>query len=106
MANIYRTVREWMKRKPADRARDEYVLRQAYYTVFSGDQGQLVLADILRRGHIDQSTYTAGDPHLTSFKEGQRRLSLEILNLAKVGPDEEALIKAMMANDTSEVFSK
>lgn len=106
MPNIYRTIRDMMSRKPSDSAKEQYALRQAYYEIFKSDKGQLVLADILRRGSVDQSTFTAGDPHLTSFKEGQRRLSLEILNMAVVGPDEDALIRAMMSNQTSEVFNK
>lgn len=106
MPSLYRTIRDMMSRKPEDAAREQYLLREAYYEVFKSDKGQLVLADILRRGSVDQSTFTAGDPHLTSFKEGQRRLSLEILNMAVIGPDEDALIRSMMKNQTSEVFNK
>lgn len=106
MPSIFRTIRDMVSRKPEDRLKEEHALKQAYYEVFRSDKGQIVLADILRRGYVDQSTFTAGDPNLTSFKEGQRRLCLEILNLITVGPDEEALIRAVMANQTSEVFKR
>ncbi len=104
MPNIYRTIRDMMARKPEDRVKEEYNLRQAYYEIFRSDKGQLVLADILRRGGVDQTPVVPGDTHMTYIKLGQERLALEILNMAVVGPDENALIRAMMTNQTSEVF--
>ena len=106
MVEIFKTVKALINRQPQDNHKEQRELKRAYYELFRSDSGQIVLADIMRQGHLDQSTYVIGDPHETSFREGKRRLALEILNMVILGPDEETLIKAMMANQTSEVFRK
>lgn len=54
-------------------------LRQAYRAVFGGDDGRLVLRDLINRNHGLATSLHAGDPQLTAFNEGRRAAMLDIL---------------------------
>jgi hypothetical protein len=66
-------------------------LHEKYVAVFSTPDGEEVLRHILRVGHSAQSTFVQGDPHGTSFREGQRHLALSIAKM--VHRDTTELIK-------------
>lgn len=54
--------------------------RRAYLTVFSGDAGKRVLAD-LRQAFYDRSSFVPGDPYGTHVAEGERAVVLRILTI-------------------------
>jgi len=56
---------------------------ERFASVFSGPEGEEVLRDILRMGHALEPTFAPGDPHATSFREGQRHLALSIAKIAR-----------------------
>lgn len=89
MARIWRTWQE--KRNARDNAVQEAARRAQllvdYRQVFGGEAGQRVLADILQRCGIAQSTFAAGVPDQTAFNEGRRRVGLEIIETLNRDPD-------------------
>lgn len=62
----------------------------AYRDVFNTVSGRMVLDD-LKRSFNDKTTFVEGDPHTTSFKEGQRALYLVLLFMIRKG---EGVVKA------------
>jgi hypothetical protein len=66
-------------------------LHEKYVAVFSTPDGMEVLRHILKVGNAVQSTFVQGDPHGTSFREGQRHLALSIARM--VHRDTTELIK-------------
>lgn len=71
--------------------RDRIGLQESYAAVFSTPDGERVLRHIMRAGNIAQSSFVQGDPHGTSFREGQRHLALSIVRM--VHKDTTELIK-------------
>ena len=49
-----------------------------YQKLFDSPLGKTVLED-LRKSYDDRTSFVAGDPHGTSFKEGQRSVYLDIV---------------------------
>ena len=80
--------RNQAKMTAEQRAAQQAALAQAYRQTFATEQGRAVLADILRRAGLTQSSY-AGDPHETAFREGRRRVGLEIVEAINRDPDVE-----------------
>lgn len=70
-----------------DAAREERDRLVDYRRTFSSDYGQRVLADMLRRGGVMQSSFVAGDPQMTAFREGRRRVALEIIETINRNPE-------------------
>lgn len=56
-------------------------LGAAYRRLFESPDGQVVLADLMNRCGLLQTSMTAGEPHMTSFREGRRAIALEIAQL-------------------------
>lgn len=56
---------------------DLLAMAQLYARVFDGPDGQRVLAD-LRDRFGDRQSFVIGDPHATSYHEGQRAVVLLI----------------------------
>ncbi len=75
-------------------------LHEKYAAVFSSDDGRAVLRHILRAGHAHESCFVQGDPHGTSFREGQRNLALSIAKM--VNRDTTELIKQIEQGLTDE----
>ena len=67
---------------------DLAALIRAYQETFRPEAGQLVLADILRKASVVQTTYVVGDAMETAFNEGRRRGALEIVNMINADPAE------------------
>lgn len=59
-------------------AKQRSVIRERYRRVFGTEDGRVVLAHILRQGHVLSTTFVAGDSHQTALNEGMRRLALSI----------------------------
>jgi hypothetical protein len=66
---------------------------RSYQKVFSSEDGQVVLHDMMGVFHFYSTTATP-DPHETSFNEGQRSVILSILGILKV--DSEKYTKNIM----------
>jgi hypothetical protein len=54
-------------------------LAAAYRAVFGSPEGKLVLADLLRRGGILETSHVPGDACSTAFQEGRRAMALDII---------------------------
>jgi len=69
---------------------DDEVGRMAaiYLEVFSSPGGRLVLED-LQKSFADRRSFVEGDPHATSFREGQRDVLLAIMDLMRRARDPE-----------------
>lgn len=85
----------------AEVAQEQAALAQAYRQTFATEQGRLVLADVLRRAGLMQSSF-ATDPHLTAFREGRRRLALEIVEAINRDPD--AVMTMLTSGETNSLF--
>lgn len=57
--------------------------RTDYGMVFSGEQGQRVLADLLRACGVNHSTYVRGDLAHTAFLEGRRSIGVRLQLILK-----------------------
>jgi F420-0:gamma-glutamyl ligase len=75
-------------------------LHETYVAVFTTPEGQKVLRHILKAGNCAQSNFVQGDPHGTSFREGQRHLALSIAKM--VYRDTTELIKLVEQGLTDE----
>ena len=80
--------------------REKIDLHESYVAVFTTPEGQRVLRHILKAGNASQSTFVQGDPHGTSFREGQRHLALSIARM--VYRDTTELIKLIEEGLTDE----
>ena len=56
-------------------------LKKTYRQLFNTDEGKVVLRDLKLRNHVLSSSFVAGDPHDTSFREGQRSVVLTIMRM-------------------------
>ena len=86
---------------PADAAAMQSQLLQDYRNTFGGETGRRVLADILRRGGLMQSSCST-DPGAMAFQEGKRRLGLEIVET--INRDPAALVATITSGETAPLF--
>jgi hypothetical protein len=63
----------------SERLHDAMRLRSSYKTAFSGDSGQIVLRDLMRRGFIARSPIVAGDRDQTMANIGMQRMVQSIM---------------------------
>lgn len=70
----------WKRQKKAD-------LIRAYRNVFSGEEGKLVLHDLMKTFHVLHSTMDA-NPHELAYREGERSVVLRILRTINTDPSE------------------
>lgn len=61
---------------------------QWYKMVFESDQGQMVLADLIKFSNAHNQSYTPGDPTQTAFNEGMRRIVTRIEKFTGMTPRE------------------
>lgn len=71
-----------------------------YQAVFGTEQGQRVLIDLMRAGHIDVTTYISGQTENSLVREGERRMVLRIMNILK--QDAAELLKMTKQGDDSD----
>lgn len=55
-------------------------LAHCYKKVFGSADGQTVLRDLMKFGHISEMTYVPSDPTHTAFNEGKRRVVLRVMS--------------------------
>lgn len=58
-------------------------LAKKYKNVFSTKEGEEVLKDLLIFCEISQPTFKVGQPDLSAFNEGKRRVGLRLLSLTE-----------------------
>jgi hypothetical protein len=106
MARIWQLWRDRQRgESPEDQARrvaeERLFLAIDYRQVFGSQAGQRVLADILRRAGIMQTSFDAV-PAIAAYNEGKRRIGLEIIELLNADPaDQERLART---GDTESLF--
>ena len=61
-------------------------IKTDYRITFDTPEGKRVLAD-LKSAYYHRSSYTKGDAHETAFREGQRSVTIRIINLLKEDKD-------------------
>ena len=61
-------------------------LHDSYRAVFNTKDGERVLEHLSKVCFLDVTSFTPGDPHSTSFKEGQRSIVLQILKFIERDP--------------------
>ena len=64
-------------------------LKKTYRQLFNTDEGKVVLRDLKLRNHVLSSSFVAGAPHDTSFREGQRSVDLTIMRMMEEKTAEE-----------------
>ena len=74
--------------------------RKSFKEVFSGEEGQDVIA-MLANAHYVFRTSHASDPYTSAWQEGQRAVVMEIINL--VGADLEAIRKRIDMQEQARV---
>ena len=67
-------------------------LRAAYRSLFSTGEGQRVLAD-LRVKYGDRPSYVQGDPHQTTYHEGQRSVVTYVARMLVEVEAQEAITR-------------
>lgn len=65
--------------------------QQRYQAVFSGPDGEWVLADIYRKCRVHLSSHTPGDPYHTAYCEGIREVAVEIARI--LGEDADTMLR-------------
>ncbi len=79
-----------MPKKKLDAGQKRLSRIHDYKRLFSSEQGQRVLSDLLQNHFVMRHTYTKGDPMGTVFKEGQRNVVLRIISI--LGIDESQML--------------
>jgi len=67
--------------------KDPKTLKQAYASIFKGEMGKLVMSDLKKWCHIEETSYIPKDSHATAFAEGKRFIYLRIVKMAKLKLD-------------------
>lgn len=82
-----------------NRQKKKNVVIYAYKRLFDTEDGKIVLKDMARSCHFDDSTFT-GDPYETAFREGERHLFLRIIRT--INADPERLLQIVKDNQEVE----
>ena len=67
-------------------------LRAAYKLILKSKDGEVVLADLEARYHINGSTFSV-DPCETAYREGQRTVVLFLKSMLKDQPKREDMVE-------------
>lgn len=62
-------------------------VRQDYARAFDGMQGKRLLRDLAEYCNVGSSSFVAGDPYQTAFREGQRDVFNHIAGILGLKPD-------------------
>jgi hypothetical protein len=84
-----------------DMADARRALLDDYRLTFATPHGQRVLADIMRRARVMDTTFHP-DPYVAACQEGQRRAALEIVQAINADPD--AQLRMARGGDTEDLF--
>lgn len=81
----------------------EQARRMNYRRTFATPEGQAVLADICQRAGLMSVSFAAGQPDLMAFKEGQRAVSLMIIET--LASDPSAALRLVQTGDIESLFN-
>lgn len=84
------------KKKGLDPEDEREQMDMAYRLTFGSETGRMVLADIMKAGHLYEPSYTAGDAMETSFREGERNMLLYILSRTQMPGEREKLTEEVL----------
>lgn len=77
---------------------------ESYAAIFDTPDGKRVLMHIAKVGNLTGTSFVAGDPSQTAFKEGQRHLALSILKFIGRDPNQIiTLIQESMQNEDTDI---
>ncbi len=105
MARLWQTIGERLhlsRLTGEERARREAALVADYRAVFASPEGRRVLADLLRRSGIVQSSFAA-DAGEMAYREGRRRIGLEIIE--QINRDPGSVLTMLTSGDTAALFT-
>ncbi len=63
--------------EPQTQSQQELDLDEAFYRAFQSPHGKIVY-EVLESAYQNEVVFTPGDPHMTSYKDGQRSVFLQI----------------------------
>ena len=63
--------------EPKMQSRQELDLDEAFYRAFQSSHGKIVY-EVLETAYQNEVVFTPGDPYMTSYKDGQRSVFLQI----------------------------
>ena len=97
--------RRWGEvRERASLAQRRAALATDYRVTFATEPGQRVLADILTRAGVMQTSFRAGEgADAAAFREGQRFAALQIIEMINATPD--AALRLSRNGETEELFN-
>lgn len=64
---------------PVQLLKEHIALRGHYQKTFVGESGEAVLQHLCKTCFVSESTFVAGEPHMTAMNEGSRRVVLAIM---------------------------
>lgn len=73
---------------PLDRVQLLFRRRHLYRAVFRSAEGREVLADLFRFCRVAEPVVVPGDPILTGYNDGLRRVALRIAKLVNMSDDD------------------
>jgi len=74
----------WLRSLWRDRAPE---VRLDYARAFDGVQGKRLLRDLAEYCNVGSTSFVAGDPYQTAFREGQRDVFNHIAGILELRPD-------------------
>jgi len=96
----------WQRRGEAKsakaRAEQTASLISDYRVTFGGATGQRVLADLLMRCGVMQSSWADDGADAVAFREGRRRIGLEVIEM--INADPAAAIRMAQSGQTEDLF--
>ena len=101
MSRVWKTFAE--RREKRDVAAEERQRRIDYRAVFGSDTGQRVLADIMQRCGVMQTSFRPGLPDETAYNQGRQRAALEIVQTINMDPN--AALKMAQSGETEDIFN-
>ena len=99
MARIWDT---WAQRRKADPAKERAALIMDYRVTFGSPIGQRVLADIMKRAGVMQTSWGADGAEATAYRQGKQRTALEIIET--INADPAAIQRTALTGNTEELF--
>ena len=100
MVRLWRT---WRDQRQADPVAERAALITDYRITFGTEMGQRVLADILRRSGVMQTTWGHDGAEASAFRAGKQRVGLEIIET--INADPLAIQRTALTGETQELFN-
>lgn len=86
------------RKKKADPETEREQMDIAYRMTFGSETGRAVLNDLVKFGHLYETSYISGDEHETAFREGERNFLLYILSRVQLPSERENHLEETLEN--------